>query len=105
MAVLTVDVYSGRPNATVEVGADVEGLILESFKTTPEEFVAVEQPNILGFRRFILEPNEKANVRIAAATNLDNSRNVITDPRVADRGPYTAFCGFYRVGPGPIRIA
>jgi hypothetical protein len=29
------------------------------------------------------------------ATNLDNSGNVITDPRTADRGPYTVFCGFF----------
>jgi hypothetical protein len=31
------------------------------------------------------------------ATNLDNSGNIITDPRTADRGPYTIFCGCYCV--------
>jgi hypothetical protein len=29
------------------------------------------------------------------ATNLDHSGNPITDPRTADRGPYTVFCGCY----------
>lgn len=32
-----------------------------------------------------------------AATNRDNSGNEITDPRTANRGNYTDFCGFYRV--------
>lgn len=31
------------------------------------------------------------------ATNLDNSGNIITDPRTADRGFYTVFCGCYCV--------
>ena len=31
------------------------------------------------------------------ATNLDNSGNIITDPRTDDRGPYTVFCGCYCV--------
>lgn len=30
-----------------------------------------------------------------AATNRDNSGNVITDPRTANRGNYSIFCGFY----------
>ncbi|HYG62486.1 MAG TPA: LamG domain-containing protein [Thermoanaerobaculia bacterium] len=29
------------------------------------------------------------------ATNRDNSGNIITDPRTANRGIYTEFCGFY----------
>jgi hypothetical protein len=29
------------------------------------------------------------------ARNTDNSGKIITDPRTADRGPYTIFCGFY----------
>lgn len=28
------------------------------------------------------------------ATNLDNSGHQITNPETADRGPYTAFCGY-----------
>ncbi|MBX9399986.1 LamG domain-containing protein [Lysobacter sp. BMK333-48F3] len=32
-----------------------------------------------------------------AATNRDNSGNEILDPRNANRGPYSDFCGFYRV--------
>lgn len=31
------------------------------------------------------------------STNLDNSGNVITDPRTANRGVYTNFCGFFRI--------
>lgn len=30
-----------------------------------------------------------------AARNTDNSGKIITDPRTANRGPYTIFCGFY----------
>lgn len=37
-------------------------------------------------------------------TNLDNSGNLITDPRSADRGPYTAFCTFMLVHHGHIKI-
>lgn len=37
-------------------------------------------------------------------TNLDNSGNTITDPRNADRGPYTTFCTFMLVKHGHIKI-
>jgi len=36
--------------------------------------------------------------------NHDQSGNLITDPRKANRGRYTEFCGFYNVIPGKIRI-
>lgn len=39
------------------------------------------------------------------ATNVDNSGQVITDPRTADRGPYTVFVGFFCVNKATIRIA
>ncbi|KRA75938.1 MULTISPECIES: LamG domain-containing protein [unclassified Lysobacter] len=32
-----------------------------------------------------------------AATNLDNSGSPIYDPEYADRGPYTDFCGYFRL--------
>jgi hypothetical protein len=32
------------------------------------------------------------------ARNVDNSGNVVVDPRTADRGPYTDFCGFFYAG-------
>jgi hypothetical protein len=38
------------------------------------------------------------------ATDLDNSGNPITDPRTADRGPYTVFCGFYCVKKSAVTI-
>jgi hypothetical protein len=38
------------------------------------------------------------------ATNLDNSGNVITDPRTADRGGYTDFCTFMVVMHGHVKI-
>ncbi|HYZ76002.1 MAG TPA: hypothetical protein VE596_01390 [Gaiellaceae bacterium] len=38
-------------------------------------------------------------------TNLDNSGNPITDPRTADRGPYTVFCGCYCVCQGQVTIS
>ncbi|MEQ6343011.1 MAG: hypothetical protein M3A44_15530 [Gammaproteobacteria bacterium] len=37
-------------------------------------------------------------------TNLDNSGHIIPDPRTADRGPYTQFCGFMLVMHGHIKI-
>jgi hypothetical protein len=38
------------------------------------------------------------------ATNLDNSGHFITDPRTADRGPYTDFCTFMTVMHGHTKI-
>ncbi len=38
------------------------------------------------------------------ATNLDNSMNLITDPRTADRGGYTDFCTFMIVVHGHVKI-
>jgi hypothetical protein len=38
------------------------------------------------------------------ATNLDNSGVIISDPRTADRGPYTDFCTFMVVKHGHIKI-
>ena len=40
----------------------------------------------------------------APVTNLDNSGNLISDPRTADRGPYTDFCGFMVVMHGHIKL-
>jgi hypothetical protein len=37
-------------------------------------------------------------------TNLDNSGQIITDPRTADRGGYTSFCTFMTVMHGHIKI-
>lgn len=37
-------------------------------------------------------------------TNLDNSANLINDPRTADRGGYTSFCTFMTVMHGHIKI-
>lgn len=39
-----------------------------------------------------------------AVTNLDNSGNIIVDPRNADRGGYTEFCTFMVVKHGHIKI-
>jgi hypothetical protein len=39
-----------------------------------------------------------------AVTNRDNSGALITDPRSADRGPYTAFCTFMIAMHGHVRI-
>lgn len=39
-----------------------------------------------------------------AATNLDNSGNIITDPRTADRGPYRIFCGCFCVNKSKVII-
>ena len=39
------------------------------------------------------------------ATNLDDSDRPISDPRTADRGAYTQFCGFFCVPRGDVAIA
>jgi hypothetical protein len=39
------------------------------------------------------------------ATNLDNSGNIISDPKVADRGSYTIFCGCFCVNKSKVAIA
>jgi hypothetical protein len=39
-----------------------------------------------------------------SVTNLDNSGNVISDPRTCNRGNYTQFCTFMNVLPGHINI-
>jgi hypothetical protein len=39
------------------------------------------------------------------ATNLDNSGNIITDPRTADRGSYTIFCGCFCVNKTAVVIS
>jgi len=39
------------------------------------------------------------------ATNLDNSGNLITDPRTANRGNYTVFCGCFCVNKSTVVIA
>lgn len=38
------------------------------------------------------------------ARNIDNSGQLISDPRSCNRGPYTAFCGFYHCIPANTRI-
>ena len=38
------------------------------------------------------------------ARNTDNSGNIITDPRTADRGPYTVFCGCFCICAAKVSI-
>lgn len=40
-----------------------------------------------------------------AATNLDNSGAIITDPKTADRGSYTDFCGYFCVNKTSVTIS
>jgi hypothetical protein len=39
------------------------------------------------------------------ATNLDSANHLITDPRTADRGPYTVFCGCFCVNKSKVVIS
>ncbi len=39
------------------------------------------------------------------ATNVDNSKQPISDPRTANRGPYTVFCGFFAIPRGGVTLA
>jgi hypothetical protein len=58
------------------------------------------------FHWYRLGPNMKWTHKPGGTpvTNLDNSGNLIPDPRTADRGPYTEFCGFMDVMHGHIKI-
>jgi hypothetical protein len=38
------------------------------------------------------------------ARNTDDSGNLIVDPKICDRGPYTIFCGYYHSIPSKTRI-
>jgi hypothetical protein len=38
------------------------------------------------------------------ARSVDDSGNIITDPRTADRGPYTVFCGCFCVNKATVTI-
>ena len=40
----------------------------------------------------------------APVTNLDNSGQIISDPRTADRGPYRDFCSFMVVKDGHVKL-
>jgi len=42
---------------------------------------------------------------ITAATDKDNSNQVILNPETADRGEYTGFCGYYEVNATTVRLA
>ncbi len=59
------------------------------------------------FHWYRLGPNMKWSHKPGGTpvTNLDNSGNSISDPRTADRGPYTQFCGFMIVMHGHIKIS
>ncbi len=39
------------------------------------------------------------------ASNLDNSGNIITNPKTADRGSYTTFCGCFCVNKSKVTIS
>ena len=43
-------------------------------------------------------------IGIGVANAVDNSDNLIADPREADRGPYVSFCGFMVVNHGHIKL-
>ena len=40
----------------------------------------------------------------STARNVDNSGNPISDPKTADRGPYTVFCGYFKVSRCKVKI-
>jgi hypothetical protein len=63
-------------------------------------------PNV-DYHWYRLDNNGKWSHKMGgtAATNLDNSGNIISDPQTADRGNYTVFCGCYCVCQGKVTIS
>lgn len=60
-------------------------------KVTADIFSGRENP------QWIVEGKEAQAVLkdLSQARNTDQSGHIITDPRTANRGPHTIFCGFY----------
>jgi hypothetical protein len=104
------NIYSSTDCADVTEGAVSDGLVVQNIDSTCprccHKVALVVDPG-LDYHWYRQDNNGLWSHKIAdtPVTNLDNSGNRITDPRTADRGPYTVFCGFFCVCKCKVKIA
>jgi hypothetical protein len=102
--------YSALTCAAVRPAAELDELIRYTSKkiTCPKNghLVALVVAPGWDFHWYRMGANRKWTHKpgSTAVTHLDNSGHVISDPRTADRGSYTQFCGFMIVMHGHIKI-
>jgi len=97
---------------TVSSAAVRDGQIsVSAASSTPMEghFIALVSANIPTFQdyhwyRLDLNTMWSHKPGQTPAKNTDNSGRLISDPRTADRGPYTDFCGFFHCIPSRTTI-
>ena len=93
----------------VTAAAQRDGLIsIPAIVTTPAEghFVALVSAPFYDYHWYRLDSNGMWSHKPGGtpAKNTDNSGKLIADPRNADRGPYTVFCGFFHCIPSKTTI-
>jgi hypothetical protein len=87
--------------AAVHAASIADGLVpISDYPSWPLEFrggLALVAAPGYDYHWYRLDDNGTWSHKIgwAPATNLDNAGNIITDPRTANRGVYTDFCGFF----------
>jgi hypothetical protein len=98
------------PGISAKKGATLDGLIdkpnQDNKCISPGHLVALVNGPDYDYHWFRKGPNGRWSHKPGhtPATLLDNSGNPITDPRTADRGPYTNFCTFMQVIHGRFKI-
>ncbi len=98
------------PGISAKMGAVSDGLIDKPNQDNkcilPGHLVALVNGPNYDYHWFRKGPNGRWSHKPGQtpATLLDNSGNIITDPRTADRGPYTNFCTFMQVVHGRFKI-
>lgn len=94
--------YGSLTTTALYNAAMADGLEPTSYGATPPEGkskIAIAVWTGVDYHLFRLDSggNWSHKPGSTSATNLDNSGNPITNPETADRGPYTAFAGFFLV--------
>lgn len=95
--------------AEVSAAAVRDGLIsVTTTQATPAtgHFVALVSAPFFDYHWYRLDNNGMWSHKPGGtpAKNTDNSGKLIADPRTADRGPYTNFCGFFHCIPAQTTI-
>lgn len=97
---------------TVSLAAQRDGQIsVPSAASTPIEghyiaLVSANLPTFKDYHWYRLDSNTLWSHKPGGtpAKNTDNSGNLISDPRQANRGPYSDFCGFFHCIPANTKI-
>ncbi|MBK8610606.1 MAG: hypothetical protein IPL84_11880 [Chitinophagaceae bacterium] len=98
------------PGISAKTGAISDGLVDKPTQDnkciSPGHLVALVNAPNYDYHWYRKGPNGRWSHKPGStpATLLDNSGNLITDPRTANRGPYTNFCTFMQVIHGRFKI-